>query len=78
MTESPNTQQPRGWRDVKIAPNMPLDAIVHFLNVLNERLSTIEDLIRITLPTGQEVSLTEAYMMQEAEQAQEETSNKGE
>lgn len=53
----------QGWRDVQITPDMPLSAIVHFANVLNQRLVTVEDLIKVDGKT-----LTEIY----AEQAQKE------
>jgi len=53
----------QGWRDVQITPDMPLSAIVHFTNVLNQRLVTVEDLLRVDGKT-----LTEIY----AEQAQKE------
>ena len=72
--EQPN--QAQGWRDVVITPDMPLSAIVQFLNVLNQRLCGIEDIVTIALPTGEEVSVTKAYELQaemerqQAEQAQ--------
>ena len=33
-------KQAQGWRDVTITPDMPLTAIVQFLNILNQRLCT--------------------------------------
>lgn len=63
-------EQPQGWRDVVITPDMPLTAIVQFLNVLNQRLCGIEDTVVVELPNGEEVSITKAYELQaEAEMA---------
>ena len=56
--------QPQGWRDVVITPDMPLSAIVQFLNVLNQRLCGIEDTVVVASPTGEEVSITKAYELQ--------------
>ena len=61
-------KEAEGWRDVEINPNMPLTAIVQFFNVLNQRLCNLEDIIKITLPTGEEVSLTEAFAIRAAEE----------
>lgn len=56
-------KQVQGWRDVQITPDMPLSAIVHFANILNQRLVTVEDLIKVDGKT-----LTQIY----AEQAEQE------
>jgi hypothetical protein len=56
-------KQVQGWRDVQITPDMPLSAIVHFANILNQRLVTVEDLIKVNDKT-----LTQIY----AEQAEQE------
>lgn len=53
----------QGWKDVQITPDMPLTVLVHFLNVLNQRLVTIEDNLKIG-----DKSLTQIY----AEQAEKE------
>ena len=66
--------QPQGWRDVVITPDMPLSAIVQFLNVLNQRLCGIEDTVVVALPTGEEVSITKAYELQ-AEMERQEQNN---
>lgn len=56
------------WRNVHITPEMPLDAIVGFLNVLNNRLCTIEDVITVNDPkTNQPISLTQYYINQNNE-----------
>ncbi len=60
MTEERKIQ---GWRDVQITPDMPLGAIVHFANILNQRLVAIEDILKVDSKT-----LTEIY----AEQAEQE------
>ena len=62
--EQMEQRQPQGWRDVVITPDMPLSAIVQFLNVLNQRLCGIEDTVVVALPTGEEVSITKAYELQ--------------
>ena len=80
VNQTQEQKQPQGWRDVVITPDMPLAAIVQFLNVLNQRLCTIEDNLMVEMPTGEKISITQAYALQaEAEQqAQEEQENKGE
>ena len=70
VNQTQEQKQPQGWRDVVITPDMPLSAIVQFLNVLNQRLCGIEDTVTVALPTGEEVSITKAYELQaEAEMA---------
>ena len=54
----------QGWKDVVITPDMPLTAIVQFLNVLNQRLCTIEDNLNIEMQNGEKLSNTEIYRMQ--------------
>ena len=61
----------QGWKDVVITPDMPLTAIVQFLNVLNQRLCTIEDNLNIEMQNGEKLSITEIYKIQ-AEQAEQE------
>lgn len=80
VNQTQEQKQPQGWRDVVITPDMPLAAIVQFLNVLNQRLCTVEDNLMVEMPTGEKISITQAYALQaEAEQkAQEEQENKGE
>ena len=60
----------QGWKDVVITPDMPLTAIVQFLNVLNQRLCT-EDNLNIEMQNGEKLSITEIYRIQ-AEQAEQE------
>ena len=61
----------QGWKDVVITPDMPLTAIVQFLNVLNQRLCTIEDNLSVEMQNGEKLSITEIYRTQ-AEQAEQE------
>ena len=63
----------QGWKDVVITPDMPLTAIVQFLNVLNQRLCTIEDNLSVEMQNGEKLSITEIYRIQ-AEQAEQEKS----
>ena len=62
----------QGWKDVVITPDMPLTAIVQFLNVLNQRLCTIEDNLSVEMQNGEKLSITEIYRIQ----AEEEEKNK--
>lgn len=76
------SKEPQGWKDVRITESMPLGAAINFLNVLNQRLSVVEDNITIKVESGdatnpvKEVSLTEFYIEQDkkalAERAAEE------
>lgn len=60
-----SNKQPTGWRDVVLTPDMPLNALVHFLNIINQRLCTIED---ATVVDGK--TLTEIYAEEAAQEAQ--------
>ena len=46
---------------------MPLDVIVNFLNVLNQRLCAIENVVTVAGPDGKMISLTDLYAIQTAE-----------
>ena len=75
--EEKQPQQPQGWKDVVITPDMPLAAMVQFFNVLNQRLCTIEDNTFVEMPTGEKLSITQIYALQaeeeqKAQQAQQE------
>lgn len=80
-----SAKEPQGWKDVRITESMPLGAVINFLNVLNQRLSVVEDNITIKVENSgddkvenpiKEVSLTEFYIEQDkkalAEKAAEE------
>jgi hypothetical protein len=72
-------QQPQGWKDVNIVPDMPLTAIVHFLNILNQRLCNVEDNLKVEMPTGEQLSISEVYRIQaEQEQQAQQNQQKGE
>ena len=73
--EEQTEKKVQGWKDVVITPDMPLTAIVQFLNVLNQRLCTIEDNLSVEMQNGEKLSITEIYRIQ-AEQAEEEEKNK--
>lgn len=73
--EEQKEKKVQGWKDVVITPDMPLTAIVQFLNVLNQRLCTIEDNLSVEMQNGEKLSITEIYRIQ-AEQAEEEEKNK--
>lgn len=66
-------RQPQGWRDVVITPDMPLTAIVQFFNVLNQRLCTIEDNLKVEMPTGEQLSISEIYRIQAKEEQKAQT-----
>lgn len=59
----------KGWADVQLNPAMPLDVLVNFLNVLNQRLCSIENVVTVAGPEGKMISLTDLYALQ-AEEAQ--------
>lgn len=68
MAEETKQQQPQGWKDVNINGDIPLSAIIQFLNILNQRLVAVED--NVKLPVDNKlISLTELYALQaQAEQ----------
>lgn len=59
-------QQPQiqGWQDVQISPELPLSALIQFLNVLNQRLVAVENNTTIKNDDGKYVSLTDLYAQQ--------------
>ena len=65
------SNQPQGWKDVVITPDMPLGAIVQFFNILNQRLCTIEDNLLVEMPTGEKLSITQVYALQAEAERQE-------
>ena len=68
VNQTQEQKQPQGWKDVVFTPDMPLAAIVQFLNVLNQRLCTIEDNLMVEMPTGEKISITKAYQLQAEEE----------
>ena len=72
MPEENKPQGPQGWKDVTITVAMPLDVLVNFLNVLNQRLCTLENIVTVQGPDGKMISLTDLYAIQaEAEMKKE-------
>ena len=63
-------EQTQGWGDVQINSNMSLDMLVNFLNILNQRLVTVENFVTIPDQKGKMISITDFYQ-QQAQQAQE-------
>ena len=63
-------EQTQGWGDVQINSNMSLDMLVNFVNILNQRLVTVENFVTIPDQKGKMVSITDFYQ-QQAQQAQE-------
>lgn len=61
-------QVPQGWKDVNIVPDMPLTAMVQFLNILNQRLCAVEDNTFVKDDQGNMLSLTKLYAIQAAEE----------
>lgn len=61
-------QVPQGWKDVNIVPDMPLTAMVQFLNILNQRLCAVEDNTFIKDDQGNMLSLTKLYAIQAEEE----------
>ena len=86
MAEEKNQNvQPQGWKDVEITPDMALSMIVGFMNVLNQRLATVENIVSVPTDDGKMVSLTDYYaeqaaaeMAAQAEQAKQAEQTKGE
>lgn len=67
MAEEMNQNvQPQGWKDVQITPDMALSMIVGFMNVLNQRLATVENIVSVPTDDGKMVSLTDYYAEQAA------------
>ena len=57
-------QIPQGWKDVNIVPDMPLSALVQFLNILNQRLCAVEDNTFVKDDQGNMISLTKLYALE--------------
>ena len=80
MAEEKNQNvQPQGWKDVEITPDMSLSMIIGFMNVLNQRLATVENIVTVPTEDSKMISLTDYYAKQaEAEQAKQAEQAKGE
>lgn len=75
--EEQNKQTSQGWKDVQLTPDMSVSMLINFLNVLNQRLSNLEDIIEITAEDGRKMTLTEYYNLQ-VQSHNESTETKGE
>lgn len=60
----------QGWKDVQLSPDMPVSVLVNFLNVLNQRLASIEDQVVVDFE-GAKKTLTEVYQIQSEREAAE-------
>ena len=59
----------QGWKDVQLSPDMPVSVLVNFLNVLNQRLASIEDQVVVDFE-GAKKTLTEVYQIQSEREAE--------
>ena len=74
--EEQKEKKVQGWKDVVITPDMPLTAIIQFLNVLNQRLCTIEDNLTVEMQNGEKLSITEIYRIQAEQEKNKEDKEK--
>lgn len=77
QNNQPNTnQESSGWGRVQINAQMPLNAIVDFLNILNQRIYRLERIIEVEIDNnGTTMSLAQIDELNNAQRA---TENKGE
>lgn len=66
--EKETQAQAQGWKDVQIVPELPLGTIVNFLNVLNQRLVTLENIVVIPDGSGKMITITDYYAAQAEEE----------
>lgn len=59
-----NQEHKPTWRDAYITSDMNLNNIIHFFNILNERLCNIERLIKVPTESGEVITLEEFYAQQ--------------
>lgn len=58
-------QQIQGWADVHLHGGLSVNALIDFLNILNQRICTLENIVSIPDEQGKSHSLTEIYKEQE-------------
>ena len=58
------TKEIKGWEDIHIDLNTPLGMVIDMINVLNQRLVTIENMVK----TDEGITLTETYRKQAEEE----------
>lgn len=62
--QTSETKKIPGWKDVSITTDLPTKNLIEFLNVLNQRLATVEDNTFIREPDGSMLSITKHYEKQ--------------
>ncbi len=79
--EQEQEQKLQGWADVTLTEDLPLTVLIRFLNILNQRLCTVENILTVPYE-DKTVTLTEFYRIQtekeeaaKAEAAQNSTTN---
>lgn len=70
-----NEKKKQRWSEFKLDNNLPIDAYIQFLNILNQRLSFLEDHLTVTTADGEET--ISALWSKPLEEAQKQT-QKGE
>ena len=66
------------WRDAYITSDMNLNNIIHFFNILNERLCNIERLIKVPTESGETITLEDYYAQQMQVEEDDKNNHKGE
>lgn len=65
LTQEQLQNLPQGWSDVQLSADMPLVALVQFLNVLNQRLCELENtVVAATDANGNQLTYTQLYREQ--------------
>lgn len=67
QNQNQNVKTPQSWAEVVISSGLSLEAIVEFLNVLNQRLCTLENIVSVPDEEGKHHTITEIYQMQTQE-----------
>ena len=68
-------QQLQGWADVHLHGGLSVNALIDFLNILNQRVCTIENIVSVPDEQGRHHSLTEIYREQEKAMQQAQNQN---
>lgn len=77
QTQTQTQEQPQGWKGwegIVFTADMPVNVLIHTLNIFNQRLCQLEDLIKINYE-GKTISITEKMAIdveKEMKKAQEE------
>ena len=59
-----NQEHKSTWRDAYITSDMNLNNIIHFFNILNERLCNLERIVRVQTESGETITLEDYYAQQ--------------